>query len=218
MWTLLSVLCGALGLACVLALPRGLVPAWKMPSWWNEEPEFLPSKKRDQVKDALVQELPQFCELLAVSLAAGLPLSGAAQAVCEVTTSDHSADNHTRRRRKASVEGELSARIKKVCAEVALGASEIEAWSSLESEPVLVPFAGQLTHALRTGAGLDKALRELVGKTRQDAFSALEVKARAVSVKSSLPLSLCFLPAFFLLGVVPIIASVFAGINFSFPF
>lgn len=61
-----------------------------------------------------------------------------------------------------------------------------------------------LDRSIRTGSPLDQSLSVLSQQIRADVHAQRIKKIRAVAVKSVLPLGLCFLPAFVLLGVVPI--------------
>lgn len=58
-----------------------------------------------------------------------------------------------------------------------------------------------------TGSSIDQSLFVLSQQIRADIHAQRIKRIRAVAVKSVLPLGLCFLPAFILLGVVPIAVS-----------
>jgi len=60
---------------------------------------------------------------------------------------------------------------------------------------------------VESGAALTTALVACVGQLRAERGADLERRARAVGVKAVLPLAVCFLPAFVLLAVVPIVGS-----------
>ena len=139
----------------------------------------------------LVRQLPQACDLLAVCLEAGLPLRAATDVVAGALDVP-----------LADVLAELSARVR-------LGAEESSVWAEIgEREPALASLGREVARALGTGLTLARRLRALGVDARRDAASLAEVSARRVGVRSVLPLMLCFLPAFLLLGVVPIIGGV----------
>jgi hypothetical protein len=56
------------------------------------------------------------------------------------------------------------------------------------------------------------AMARLAGDLRRDARARVEGRARAVGVKAAVPLGLCMLPAFVLLGVVPLVAGSMSAI------
>jgi len=60
--------------------------------------------------------------------------------------------------------------------------------------------------AAESGAPLSDVLAGLAEDARARALLAARLRARAVGVRAVLPLGLCFLPAFVLLGVVPLVA------------
>jgi pilus assembly protein TadC len=139
----------------------------------------------------LIVQLPQACDLLAVCLEAGLPLRRAATVISE------------------ALDGPLAEVLGEVAAKVRLGAGESESWDELgRAEPALATLGREVARALGSGVALARTLRALGVEARLAAASAAEVRARRVGVRSVLPLMLCFLPAFLLLGVVPIIGGV----------
>ncbi len=145
------------------------------------------TRRREQI----VADLPQACDLLAVCLDSGLPLRGAVEVIA------------------GALDGPLGGLLGELAAKVRLGTDEAEAWAELAgTEPVLGVLGRELARALGSGMALSGTLRALGSDARRDAAAAAEVRARRVGVRSVLPLMICFLPAFLLLGVVPIIGGV----------
>ena len=135
--------------------------------------------------------LPQACDLLAVCLESGLPLRVAVEVVAELLDGP---------RRQALAE--LSAKVR-------LGSDEAQAWTELAAtEPALAQVGREVVRTVGSGISLSRTLRALGVETRREALAAAEVRAKRVGVHSVLPLMVCFLPAFLLLGVVPIIGGV----------
>jgi len=95
-----------------------------------------------------------------------------------------------------------------------LGATAAEAWGLADDEQMLGPLAAVMTRRSETGAGVAAELDRLGADARSDFHSRAQVAARAAAVRSVLPLAACFLPSFFLLGVVPIVAAFGAGLQF----
>jgi hypothetical protein len=62
--------------------------------------------------------------------------------------------------------------------------------------------------ALATGAPLADTVAALAADERERARWAAEAAARRAGVRAVGPLAVCFLPAFVLLGVVPVVAGV----------
>jgi pilus assembly protein TadC len=142
-------------------------------------------------RERLTSQLPQACDLLAVCLESGLPLRQAVTVIAD------------------ALDGPLADVLAELATEVRLGAEEARAWDELAAaEPALAPLAREVARAVGSGVALSRTLRSLGVDARRDAASVAEVRARRVGVRSVLPLMICFLPAFLLLGVVPIIGGV----------
>ncbi|ADB29678.1 type II secretion system protein [Kribbella flavida DSM 17836] len=139
-------------------------------------------------------DLPLAVDLLAACLRAGRPPQAA------IATVGHALD------------GPLAGLLAEVERRLDLGADAIDAWSVLRAEPTCATFARATQRALRSGAPLAKTLESQSADLRQSRRWTAEQQTRAVETRSVLPLGLCFLPAFVLLGVVPTIAATFTDI------
>lgn len=117
--------------------------------------------------------------------------------------------------RAARAAGEpLSAVLTDVARMRGLGATAAEAWRMADDDQMLAPLAAVMTRRSETGAGVAAELDRLGADARSDFHSRAQAAARAAAVRSVLPLAACFLPSFFLLGVVPIVAAFGAGLQF----
>jgi pilus assembly protein TadC len=135
----------------------------------------------------LAAELPQVCDLLVVCVEAGLPVRAAAAVVA------------------TSMTGSLAELLAAAAAKTSLGVDEARVWSELGTEPALSRLGRELGRGAVSGVSLAVRLRALGVDARRAAAADAETKARRVGVQSVLPLMVCFLPAFVLLGLVPII-------------
>lgn len=152
-------------------------------SGWFEDPATR--RRRDRV----TAELPTTCDLLAACLVAGLPLRRAVVVVAE------------------AVRGPVAEDLQRVAALVATGEHEAAAWRSLGSgSPPWRRLALDLARSVESGTAVAETLHEHARLSREVAEAAQERRARTAGVRSVLPLMVCFLPAFFLIGVVPIVA------------
>ncbi|RYE75031.1 MAG: type II secretion system protein, partial [Myxococcales bacterium] len=68
-----------------------------------------------------------------------------------------------------------------------------------------------MVRAHESGASVGTAIVALAEELRDRARFDVESRARSVDVKSAGPLGLCLLPAFVLIGVVPMVAGIFAA-------
>ena len=149
-----------------------------------------PRSVRDE-RERMLADLPLLLDLLSSCLTGGAALPEAARAV------------------GAAVPGPAGHRLQSVAAMLAVGAPPQEAWAALSGgapDDPLAPAARALARAADGGAPVAAAVARMAVEARADARSSAEQAARRVGVLVVAPLGLCFLPAFVLLGVVPVIA------------
>ncbi|MFD0867262.1 type II secretion system F family protein, partial [Tessaracoccus lubricantis] len=137
---------------------------------------------------ALTVQLPNALDFLSVCLDAGQPMRSAVEAVAAVSP--------------AATRGVL----REVGAQLALGRAGPDAWERLRPHPVWGRAAADIARAERSGTSLSGVLRVHAEDARQEARDQSLKAARTVGVRSVVPLMVCFLPAFILIGVVPIVA------------
>jgi pilus assembly protein TadC len=81
------------------------------------------------------------------------------------------------------------------------------AWRMLADDPVLGPLAHALERSERSGAPVASAVRALADESRRETRAARLAEARRVGVRTAAPLGACFLPAFFLIAIVPTVVA-----------
>lgn len=142
----------------------------------------------------VVADLPLSVDLLAGCLRAGRPAGDSLAVVA------------------AAVGGPLGALFAEVDARLRLGADPADAWGLLGAEPACTPLARAIRRAVRSGAPLADTLEQLAADVRQERRWSADERARAVEARSVVPLGLCFLPAFVLIGIVPTVAGGLSGV------
>jgi pilus assembly protein TadC len=150
---------------------------------------WLEPRSARQRRQQLIMDAPQALELLAACLAAGLPSSAACAAVVE------------------TFDGPVADDLGRVLAMLKLGVGEVLAWRALRHHPQLGLPAEDLARAVESGTSMVEGLRHHARAARKAQRGALQVRARAVGVRSVLPMMICFIPSFMLLGIVPAVAS-----------
>lgn len=123
-------------------------------------------------------------ELYAACVESGLSPAHAAAAVA-------TASNSTSWRRTASL--------------LELGITAEKAWAELYSDPHYAQLAALATNSQRSGAALAHGCRDSAEKLRQEDIDHATARAERAGVLIALPLTLCYLPAFFLLGLAPVV-------------
>ena len=94
-------------------------------------------------------------------------------------------------------------RLRRALAMVDISGDAAAAWRMLADDPVLGPLAHALERSERSGAPIAAAVRGLADEARRERRAARMAEARRVGVRTAVPLGVCFLPAFFLIAIVP---------------
>lgn len=139
-------------------------------------------------RDRLVADVPLAADLMAVTLRAGRPPERSVEVVAH------------------ALPGPLGDELALVAATLRLGASAESAWERLLAEPESAAFARAMVRSWDSGAPLSDLLERLARDYRRTVRARAEQRARSVGVKAAAPLGLCFLPAFVLVGIVPLVA------------
>lgn len=90
---------------------------------------------------------------------------------------------------------------------VAAGARWDQAMRQVEGVQALETFCEHLSFAYATGAPSASMLQAAASQARMERRHQAEQKAEELGVRMMFPLGACFLPAFVLLGVVPVVIS-----------
>jgi Flp pilus assembly protein TadB len=139
-------------------------------------------------------DLPLAADLLAAALRAGAPVDHAAAAVGE------------------ALGGPLGDRMVRVARAMQLGCTPTQAWAHLHDIPGTRRLVDAAVRSAASGGALAGALTRLADELRADRSVAAEAAARRSGVLIVLPLGLCFLPAFILAGLVPVVVAVLGDV------
>lgn len=94
-----------------------------------------------------------------------------------------------------------------------VGVDPVQVWRSVAGHEGLGPLGRAVGRAHQTGAPVGRAVHQLADELRARARADVEARARSIEVKAAAPLGLCLLPAFVVLGVVPMVAGVFGAMR-----
>ncbi|WP_116248003.1 type II secretion system F family protein [Nocardiopsis sp. FIRDI 009] len=179
------VLAGAVGTGvalAVLGLPGGAVAAAVCAGWW------IRSRRHRRGAPPVTAELPVAVGLLASGVRAGATVPSCLSAVARSTS------------------GRLGEELAVVAERLRLGADPTSAWRGPALPEPLVAVGRDLARAADTGAPvadlLDRHAVDLRRASRARALARME----RLGVLVVAPLGLCFLPAFVLIGIVPLAA------------
>lgn len=146
---------------------------------------------------AIVKELPDFCDMLAMMIAAGIPLIPAMVRVSS-----------------ACEGGRLAAEISRVNQQLRQGTPFAEALQRLARRyrlPLLNEWTGLLIHGHQQGSSLVTTLRFHSLQMRQQLLNEAEKRAQEAPVKLLFPLMTCFFPVNFLVILGPIVLQLSEG-------
>jgi Flp pilus assembly protein TadB len=160
--------------------------------WWVLATAEPPSRRRE--REEVQRTLPHLVDLFASTLRSGAaPVAGLAQ-VC------------------AALPGPAADRLAPVVERSRWGAGSVEAWHAIEGDDELAPLARAMVRSLTSGAPVVRTVERLADELARESAARAEDAARRVGVAAAVPLGVCLLPAFLLLGVVPTVASLFGSV------
>jgi tight adherence protein C len=178
----------AVAMICGALFPPGAPLAGAAVWLW---PTFRARRYERRRAAALVADLPEVVDLLALAVGAGLTNRLALEGVVR--------HGH----------GALVAELDVVLEQVRLGRRLADALAELPTRAgeAVRPLSTVLVTAERYGAPLERTMGRLADDVRRQRQRRAEEAARRVPVKLLFPLVLCVLPAFGLLTVAPLVAS-----------
>jgi len=153
-----------------------------------------PAERRRE-RAAVRADLPLLVLFLATALRAGSATSSAV------------------RQAAAALPGPGADRLLVAADRLALGVAPDRVWSSLATDAELGAVGRALARAERTGAPVATVVERLADDLADAGRAEVEDRARAVGVRAAVPLGVCLLPSFLLLGIVPLVASLVAGLR-----
>ena len=139
---------------------------------------------------SIIQDLPVFIDILALSTEAGLDFMGAIQKIVE----------------KAPKDSVLAEEFQTVLKDTKLGRSRVEALGSLDERidiPELTSVVSVIKDAEETGASIAKALKAKSEQMRFERFARAEEAGAKASQKILIPMMVFIIPAVFIVVFAP---------------
>lgn len=191
-WSLLAglgpvtLLPGILGvsLAVVVGAAAG-VACWR---WAGRDPSE--ERRAAEVR----RDLPGLALLLGCALETGCSLADA----LAVAAQAHS--------------GAASEEIRPAIRRLRLGIDPVAVWTDVPAESGWAPLARALGRSARTGAEVADSVVRLADELAERRRAEATDRARRVGVAAAVPLGVCLLPSFLLLGIVPMAAGLAASL------
>lgn len=151
-------------------------------------PRWEPTARRRE-REQLERQAPLVVDLVAACLASGSPLEPALVAAA------------------TAVGQPARAVLVSAVTGLQLGADPAMVWREVARHEPLGGLARAVARSAETGAPLSDLLPRVADRARASHRARVEARVRTVSVRLTAPLGLAFLPAFVLLGVVPVVAA-----------
>ncbi len=139
--------------------------------------------------------LPAILRVLAVMVDAGYPLQAAVESVAPIAP--------------ALIREDLA----QVSAATRLGMTESQAWKTLQSKPGWEHIAADLARATHYGTPVVQLLRNHADGLVRQGHRRAEKAAKTSSTRAVFPLMVCYLPAFVLVSVVPVLVGAFSTLQ-----
>ena len=154
-------------------------------AWWLRPRKQTSATTPDLESDPTPLQVAYHLELLALAMASGAPGSLAVAAVAR------------------SSGGRVGEQLDRVSAAMAWGVDSYQAFAAVSSG--WAPAARAFNVATRAGAGPSALLRAAAHDLRTEETHRVQTAAAKAGVRIVLPLGLCFLPAFLVLTIVPLV-------------
>ena len=140
-------------------------------------------------------DLPGALDLVVAALQVGRPPVMAFALAAEATT------------------GPLAVELTVVAGRLAVAADPEGVWHGVADDPALAPVGRAFRRAAASGMPVAEIVRGVADELRRERGARLRERSQRVGVRTAAPLGLCFLPAFFLIGIVPTIVATFRSFS-----
>lgn len=143
---------------------------------------------------AIARQLPGAIDLLIAVLDAGRPPIDAFTLVARATAEP------------------LGPELAVIAGRLSVAGDEQAVWEGLRTKPEFAALGRSFRRAGRSGMPVGRILGRLADELRRERRATSQERARSVAVATAAPLGACFLPAFFLIGIVPAIFGAFTAL------
>ena len=178
------------GVAGVLVGLMGAGALWR----WSARRSAAGTSAADAATAAASRQLPLAADLLAACIAAGASPVTAARAVGD------------------ALGGPVGDALGRGAAEVRLGGEPDGAWRGLAAVPGADGLVRLLERAGESGAPAAAPVARFAAECRAERARHATTAARRAAVTITAPVGLCFLPAFLVVGVVPVVLGLGVGV------
>ncbi|EFQ82083.1 bacterial type II secretion system domain protein F [Aeromicrobium marinum DSM 15272] len=140
---------------------------------------------RQRRQAEMVRLLPAALDLVVTALEAGRSPGGAFAVVADAAPAP------------------LAEELRGLARRLEVAADPLDVWDALVRDPTLAPVGRALRRSEVTGMPAARVVARVADDLRRTRRAEIAHRSRSVGVATAAPLGLCFLPAFFLVGIVP---------------
>lgn len=185
---LVAALAGSAGVAFVGGVSGTVLGAGLAAAGWVVAGRAEPPGVRRR-REAVRRGLPHLTRLLGIALSSGQSVPAALGAVA------------------AAYPGPAARPLDAARSALAVGTDPARVWADLTCIDGLAPLGRALARAETSGAAVADVVARLADELAAAAQADVEDRARTVGVRAAVPLGLCLLPSFLLIGIVPVVAA-----------
>ncbi len=167
---------------------------WSWASWCGATAQGGRTAACGEDREQLESDVVHVVDLLSAAVSAG---AAPAHALHEVT---------------GLVDGVTADALRHWSRRLRWGSEPADVWADMAAHEQLGRLGQVLLRSATSGAPISDALARLAEDERERQRGQVEARVRQIEVKAAAPLGLCLLPAFVLLGIVPLIAGSVTGL------
>lgn len=177
----------------VLGLPLGLLIGVALAPVVHRSMSRLETAAARRRSAQIVAQLPTALDLMVAALEVGRPPVTAFALAAEATSEP------------------LGTELGLVAGRLAIAGDSEAVWRTLSVDRSLAPVGRAFRRAAESGMPVAQVVSGVADDLRRERRAARREHSRKVAVRTAAPLGACFLPAFFLIGIVPTIIATFSS-------
>ena len=179
----------------VMGLPLGPLIGGALAPVVHRSMSRLESAAARRRNARIAAQLPTALDLMVAALAVGRPPVTAFELAAEATAEP------------------LGTELGLVAGRLAIAGDSEAVWRTLTTDPSLAPVGRAFRRAAESGMPVAHVVSGVADDLRRERRAARRERSRKVAVRTAAPLGACFLPAFFLIGIVPTIIATFRSFS-----
>jgi Flp pilus assembly protein TadB len=180
-----------IGAVVILGVPMGLLVGIGVAPMAHRAVGRLETASSRRRSARIAAQLPAALDLMVAALEVGRPPVTAFALAAEATGDP------------------LGVELALVASRLAVAGDPAAVWRTVADDPILSPVGRAFRRAEQSGMPVAQVVAGVADELRRERRAGQREHSRKVAVRTAAPLGACFLPAFFLIGIVPTIIATF---------